>query len=88
MFNAQVDVPIQGLAVQTKPQQQLAVWTVLTYEIGTGALECISSSITSTSPHLALTGGNIYTFSEELDKLKVHSSRGSRSCTLGRPVLN
>ena len=78
MFNAQVDVPIQGLAVQAKPQQQLAVWsgrTVLTYETGNGALECISSSITSTSPHLALTGGNIYTFSEELDKLKVHSSR-------------
>ena len=40
-----------------------------------GSLECISSSVTSVTRNIGLTGGNIYTFSEELDKLRVHSSR-------------
>ena len=78
-FDTEVDVPIHALSVQAKPTSQIAVWsgkTVFTYEIsGSGQLECISSSITSATPHISINGGNIYTFSEELDRLRVHSSR-------------
>lgn len=45
------------------------------FETVKGSLECISSSVNSATRNIGLTGGNIYTFSEELDKLRVHSSR-------------
>ena len=74
-----VDVPVQSMAICSKSIPSLTIWsgrTILSYAIDSKQLSIKSTGINCSSPVHVINNQNIYSFSDDQERIQVHSIAG------------